>query len=224
MIISVGIPKGGAGKTTMLLSLASIGLDVGFNVVIIDSDTRQHSVRWAWMLEQRGLKPENLNVVSALTAQDVVEKSRAYDDDTTLVLNDTEGTASELLLAGMAAADLIIIPVQISPFDILSAVQLTDQYLPEVDKGRGYKAPRMFVVTNHSVIQSRANALAEVREILLENGTPIARTYLAHRSAYKALANGETLFNGIKPDPKAIQESRNLYDEILTFYAKSLEE
>jgi len=224
MIISVGIPKGGAGKTTMLLSLASIALDVGFNVVIIDSDTRQHSVRWAWMMEQRGLMPEKLTVVSALTAQDIVEKSRAYDDDTTLVLNDTEGTASEMLLAGMAAADMIIIPVQISPFDIMSAVQLTDQYLPQVDKSRGYAAPRMFVVTNHSVIQSRANAMSEVREILLENGTPIAATYLAHRSAYKALANGETLFNGAKPDPKAIQESRNLYDEILAFYAKSLED
>ena len=45
-VIAVAINKGGAGKTTTAKSIATAAAEAGLNVLILDMDTQQNSVKW----------------------------------------------------------------------------------------------------------------------------------------------------------------------------------
>lgn len=223
MIIAAAIPKGGTGKTTMLQALASIALDMDLEVVVLDADVRQHMLRWYTLLERRGNLPPKLTVISTLTDQEIIVAAEKYDSETTLVLIDTEGTTNEVLMAGLYKADIVVIPVKYSMLDVTAAIQVADEYIPQVEAHKGETIPKIFVVTQHSIIDSRARDLAEVREIIQENGTRIAKSYLALRTVYKGFNNGQTLFSQSERDEKAISESRAVFDEIVETFTQSLE-
>ena len=73
MIISAAIPKGGTGKSTMLRTLASVALHRGYSVTLIDGDRRQNMNRWFQMLGDAGNRPDRLQLVSAMTPQEILD-------------------------------------------------------------------------------------------------------------------------------------------------------
>lgn len=223
MIITAAISKGGTGKTTMVRGLSSVAAQRGYKVTIIDCDTQQHTRRWQDMLDKNDARPENFEIISVTDEQALIATANQYNDDTSVVIIDTEGTTNSLFIAALYAADIIVIPLRFALDDVLSGVQLVDQYIPLVEQELGRSVPKMFVITQHTIIDEKAKALKELRQIVQENGTPIAKMPLMSRTAYKDLQSGHTLYSMEKPDVKAIAECESLFDDLVNELIASAE-
>lgn len=220
MIITAAIMKGGVGKSTLLRVLASVAAHKGFDVTIIDADVRRNISRWVQMLEKAGTKPDNLHLHYTDEPEALEEIASQSDGDRSLVLIDTEGTTNDLLMAGLFSADLALVPVVYSTDEIRSAIQLVNNYIPKINEERdGHDLPAMYIETRRTLIDSRAGALKELREIISESGTPLANAGLWDRVSYKDLQAGSTLYTLTKPDPKAVAESEALFGEIIQYFS-----
>jgi chromosome partitioning protein len=105
-------PKGGAGKSTSALLLATALAKVS-EVTIIDADPNHPIQDWA----DGGNVPAKLTVVSKVSEDSIVQRIEDAAAKTPLVIVDLEGTASKTVLYAISEADLVIIPTQGSPLD-----------------------------------------------------------------------------------------------------------
>lgn len=64
MIVAVVNIKGGVGKTTTAIALATLAARKGHEVVVLDADEQSSASLWAWNAEQNG-KPLPFSVESA---------------------------------------------------------------------------------------------------------------------------------------------------------------
>jgi chromosome partitioning protein len=119
-VISHASPKGGAGKTTATLILASELLQqLKKPVTIIDADPNHPFKRWLKL----GHKPELLNFIfddSEDTILDNIEKAKS---ESAAVLVDLEGTKNERVTYAVSQSDLVLIPVQGSILDADEAAE-----------------------------------------------------------------------------------------------------
>src|SRR6202042_1494530 len=109
-------PKGGAGKSTSALLLATALAKVS-EVTIIDADPNHPIQDWA----DGGNVPAKLTVVSNVSEDSIVQRIEEAAAKTPLVIVDLEGTASKTVLYAISEADLVIIPTQGSPLDAKQA-------------------------------------------------------------------------------------------------------
>lgn len=224
MIITVAVSKGGVGKTTLVRSLTSVACNRGYEVFIIDADSKQNAARWVTMLTALENKPENLSLASILDdAEQLATVALAQEEAGKLVIIDTEGNVNDDASAAMSVSDVVVVPLHLSFDDVTAAVQLANSHVPVIEKRRGYALPVLHVFTNNTIIDMRAKALGEVREIIAEGGRPIAASAQPQRIAYKDMQTGSTLYKGGKQDQKAIEESEAIFDEIVQLVSQQAE-
>lgn len=106
--ISFASSKGGAGKSTSAVLLATEVASRGTSVAIIDADPNQPVSRWS----RKPGCPEKLTVVSAVTEETLLDAIDAAAQEATFVVIDLEGTASLMVAQAMSRADLVIIPTK----------------------------------------------------------------------------------------------------------------
>src|SRR6476661_7796398 len=106
-------PKGGAGKSTSAVILATELALKGAAVTIIDADPNKPVSQWA----KRTGRPENLTVLADVTEETVIEEIETAAQATPFVIVDLEGTASMMVAYAISRADLVIIPIQGSQLD-----------------------------------------------------------------------------------------------------------
>jgi chromosome partitioning protein len=217
MIITVAVAKGGVGKSTLVRALASVATHQGHQVCVIDADERRNIDRWSMLLDRFGNKPDNLEIVAVTTPTDILTLAQEQDKTGKLVIIDTEGKTNDELTAALFAADVAVVPVHLAMDDITAAHQLVNGHIPLVADNRGFALPVMYVFTNNTVIDKRARALADLREIIQQDGTRIASEEMPYRIAYKDMQTGATLYAGGRVDPKAIAESEAIFAEIVQY-------
>lgn len=100
--------KGGAGKTTAAVVLASElarqGAPKGIGVTLIDADPNQHSAKWAL---KEGC-PDNISLVQNANEESIIDDIEVAAENTAFVLVDLEGTASMAVASAISRADLVI--------------------------------------------------------------------------------------------------------------------
>ena len=116
--ISFCSPKGGAGKTTSALLLATTLAHRGASVIVIDCDPRQWITKWF----AGGKSPENLKVISSPHEHDILDVIDDAATKATLVIIDLEGTDSTLVAYAISRSNFVIIPTQPGPMEGSSAV------------------------------------------------------------------------------------------------------
>src|SRR4051794_25677339 len=109
-------PKGGAGKSTSALILATQIALKGGDVTIIDADPNKFIHDWATLG-----KPENITVVTATSEETIVDEIQSAARKSTFVIVDLEGTASLMVAWAVTQADLVVIPTQASRADAKQA-------------------------------------------------------------------------------------------------------
>lgn len=110
--------KGGAGKSTMLACLAGHMASDRAKVLIIDTDPQLSCLEWA---EEQELT--NLDVVSHLAEDTLLDLIESVDDRYDTILIDTAGYDSRMATYVIQASDLILIPTGGSKKDVLGAVR-----------------------------------------------------------------------------------------------------
>lgn len=120
-VIAIAINKGGTGKTTTTKSLATAATDAGLNVLILDMDTQQNSVKWGRRRKDQQDKP--LPIARFTTEGDLADElARAREAGCDLAIIDTPPGRNTEAPAAIEAADLVLVPVEAQDVDSFEGV------------------------------------------------------------------------------------------------------
>jgi chromosome partitioning protein len=189
-------PKGGVGKSTSAVLLATQLAEHGATVTVIDADSNKPVSRWA----KRPGKPEKLTVLDNITEDTIIDTIEREATKSAFVIVDLEGTASMMVGYAMSRADLVIIPCQGSQLDANEAVKAI-KLVRSQEKAFKKTIPLAVLLTRTSAA-IRPRSLQSIEAEFLQKGIQILSTHIHERDAYRAIfAFGGGLSN---LDPKEV--------------------
>ena len=188
--------KGGAGKTTLALHLATSATLEGRNTAIIDLDPQASAANWADRREA------DLPVVlSAHASRLAHEMKRVEEMEGELLIIDTAPHSDSAALEAAKAADLILVPCRPAILDI-EAISNT------LDLVRTTGTP-IHVVMN--AVAPQGNEAAEAAEAIAGLGVGVCPVQLRQRVAFsRALITGQSA-QEYEPEGKAAHEAEQLH-------------
>jgi chromosome partitioning protein len=190
-------PKGGAGKSTSAVLLATELALKGASVTVIDADPNKPVSQWA---ARKGC-PENLKVIAEISEKTIIDEMEAAAQETPFVIVDLEGTASMMVAYAISRADIVVIPMQGSQLDAAEAGKAI-KLINQQEKAFGKKIPYAILFTRTSSA-IRPRTLRYIQEEFLKHGIRSFETQIHEREAYRALFSfGGTLEN-LKPQDVA---------------------
>jgi chromosome partitioning protein len=195
MIVSILSPKGGCGKSTTALTLATVfANNPDLSVAIVDADPRQSIARvWYGKRQAEGLPEPTFTVISDSSDDSILdtleEASAAHD----LVFVDLEGVAGLMASYAASASDLCIIPMRPSALDGDAAGSALKMIRDAGRAARREVPARILITQTDAAIMTTSH-----KELLAElDGAGVARlqTELLRRAPFeRVMAEGKTLF------------------------------
>jgi chromosome partitioning protein len=214
-VIAFANPKGGAGKTTSALLLASELAARGAQVVIIDADPEQWISQWG----QLPGRPERLKIAGNVTEDSIVDEIEAAAAEAQFVIVDLEGTASLMVANAIGMADLVIIPTQGASMDAKGAAKTIRLIRNQARLARRDIPHAVLLTRTSAAVASRA--LRNVRDQLDQAGIDVFETQIVERAAYRDILDYGGTLAGLDPTQvsnldKAIQNARAFAGEVIT--------
>jgi chromosome partitioning protein len=120
--------KGGVGKTTLAIHLATAFVAGGYNTILLDLDSQASAAEWK---DSREAEAPGVMAVPPSRLPKVIEESRKIKTD--VLILDTAPHSEGTALDAARAADLILVPCQPSIMD-LRALRKTADLLEHVKK------------------------------------------------------------------------------------------
>ena len=208
MIISVLNQKGGVGKTTIATHLAGAFARQGAQVLMIDADPQGSALDWAQRRKEAtyarlfgvvGLPRETLHLEAPAIARNI-----------DLVVIDGPPRVTALARSALLAADLVVIPIQPSPYDIWASAEMAAL----VAEARVFRPTlRAVFVINRRV--SGTVIGREARLALLHDGIPALKSEIHQRIVFaESVAQGR-LASELEPDGAAAREIAALAAEVV---------
>lgn len=173
-------PKGGAGKTTAALVLAS-QIARGAGITVIDADPN-HPIK-AWAASESA--PANLSVISDADEENIIERIEEAASQTPFVVVDLEGTAAKIVLLAVSQADLVIIPMQGSQLDAEQASRAL-RVVKQQEKMSGRAVPYAVLLTRTNPL-IRTRTMTHIQKGLIAADVPVFETELHEREAFRAI-------------------------------------
>jgi chromosome partitioning protein len=122
MIIALLNQKGGVGKTTLATHIAGELAMQGSSVILLDADPQGSALDWTQRRSQNGL-PRLFGAVGLAREtlhQEAPELARRCDH----IVMDGPPRIAALARSALLAADLVLIPVQPSPYDVWASAEM----------------------------------------------------------------------------------------------------
>ena len=205
MIISFLNQKGGVGKTTLAIHIADSLSRKDKKVLLVDADPQASALDWA----ENSDNGNRFSVVG-LPKKTLRSELRNIEADYDYIVVDGPPRVHEIAMAAIAASDLIVIPVQPSPFDVWSLKDIVD-LVNEVKTINEHL--KTVLVINRKIVNTAIGR--DVVSALADYNFPILTTAICQRVAYaESIALGQTVLN-TNSDMKASEEIQALTNEIL---------
>ena len=182
MLIALANPKGGVGKSTISVHLASLAHERGRRVALIDADAQESSSRWLEDLKAP------IPVHRLQTPDQVIEQADLIAREVDLVVADGPAGLSEVTRALLMVADLALLPCGSSALD-LRALQDALRVVRQAQKIRR-GAPRACIIPNK--LQANTRLSRELLDAAAELKLPTLPG-LSLRQAYADSAGRERL-------------------------------
>ena len=215
-MIALASSKGGSGKSTTALALASAFCADGARVGIVDADRSGRLLRWS---EHGGKASADVRSATEKTIRVTVEQLQATCD---VVLVDVEGTANVGLALAVGLADIVLVPANPSAPDVEDGLA-TINLIKDIEATSRRAIPHGFVWTRVPNIKSREILAlhAEVHKAQVE-----VIGFLSERTAYKSLFSYSTDLNRLPEADvpgvgKAKTEAQQLATLVVDFLEKS---
>ncbi len=207
MIVAVLNQKGGVGKTTIALHLAGEWVGRGLRVTLVDADPQGSALDWSQQRSHQGL-PRSFGVVG-LARDTLHREAPELARDADYVVIDGPPRVAGLMRSALLAADLVLMPVQPSPFDGWASAEklalLTEAriYLPDLSA--------RFVLNRCA---TRTIIARETAETLADHEPPVLTTTIGQRVVFADAAQTGRLASEIDTDSPAAREIAALASEI----------
>ena len=211
MINLIGGEKGGTGKTTLAIHLATQRTMAGYDVLLVDTDKQGSASAWCAIRDEEGRAPRVACVqkFGKGLGADIRAMAKKYAD----IVIDAGGRDSVELRAAMTIADALYIPIQASQFDVWTLDQMNT--LVE-QAGALNERLKAFAVLNRASPNPSVKEADDARTALadyehLRSASTIIRDRIAFR---KAAREGCTVAELAERDPKAVGEAAAFYKEV----------
>lgn len=193
-------PKGGAGKSTSAVILATELALKGVGVTVLDADPNKPVSQWA----KRGKKPENLTVLANVTESSIIDDIDTAAQQTPFVIVDLEGTASMTVGYAISRADIVIIPTQGSQLDAAEATKAL-RLIAQQEKAFKKKIPYAMLFTRTSAA-IRPRTLQHIQAEFAKHNIICFENHIHEREAYRAIFSfGGTLESLDKKDVSNVE-------------------
>ena len=180
-IICAANPKGGAGKSTLMLTLATTLATSGASVSLIDADPNGPIADWS-----KGGSKVPLNIRFDADERNIANIIKEEAQRSTFVLVDPEGRASRLVGRAIIRSDLTIIPLSGTALDARQAARAVE-LVHDSEDDANRTIPYVLCLNRTSPPPFTKRIEREILRQMKEAGHPVMKTHLHKREAYNAV-------------------------------------
>lgn len=206
-VIAVLNQKGGSGKTTIATHLARALQIDGHDVVLVDSDPQGSARDWAAVREDHPLSVVGID-------RPTIDRDLRSLGPKDFVVIDGAPQAADLAVSAIKAAQLILIPVQPSPYDIWATADLVDLVKQRIEVMEG-KLKAAFIVSR-AIKGTRIGS--EVTQALNGYGLPVLDARITQRVSYPGTATSGNTVLDTEPEGDAAREIRAMLKNVKEFF------
>jgi chromosome partitioning protein len=207
MIVALLNQKGGVGKTTLAMHLAGAWAAQGRRVCVIDADPQGSALDWSAQRAKEAAP--RLFGVLGLARDTLHHEAPQLARDADHVVIDGPPRVERLMRSALLAADVVLIPVQPSPFDGWASAET----LKLLEEARVFR-PRLVARFVLNRCAARTVIARETAEGLADHDPPVLASRVGQRVAFADAARTGRLVFEIDRASHAAREITALAAEV----------
>lgn len=224
-IVTIASTKGGVGKSTFAINIATAMLNNGTKVAILDADSQNTVSKWnkvrEYMISQ-GAQLKNLYVASA-NGDALLDIASNKSQQGYIVLIDSPGVDDANMRAALLRSDYIITICPTSPVDLWE-IETLMHVIKQLKQVQNRKIPLILIFNKVPSIHN-ATGISVAMEFLNSNNIVpdfILKSAIKERASFKhSIRDGRGVVEYTPADHKAIEEINNCTAEIADIFNRS---